>query len=139
MCANAFIGRTTPPNENDLAVALGPAKAIWDELLSGLAPAGSAPGREWKCYATKAGWSLRVMCNDRTIVWLSPGEDCFQLLFIFGEAALAEARRATLPQRVRQAINDAPRYPEGSGVRLRVKSMRDLVAVKKLAMIKLAH
>lgn len=139
MCANAFIGRTTPPSENDLAVALGPAKAIWDELLRELSTTWAADGREWKCYAAKAGWSLRVTRQERTTVWLSPGEDCFQLLFIFGDAALAVARRTRLPQRVMQAINESPKYPEGTGVRLCIKSMRDLVAVKKLAMIKFAH
>ncbi len=139
MGTNAFIGRTTPPNENDLAVALGPAKSIWDELLHVLAATNGASSREWKCYASQAGWSLRVKRHERTLVWLSPGKDCFHLLFILGGAAMTAARQAQLPQRVLRAIQEAPQYPEGAGVRLRVKSMRDLVAVKKLAVIKLAH
>jgi hypothetical protein len=37
------------------------------------------------------------------------------------------------------ALNAAPKYPEGSGVRLLVKSSRDIGPLMKLAEIKLAN
>ena len=139
MLTNAFIGKTEPPTDKELAAALGPAKAIWDNLLANVAQECGATVLEWKCYSPKWGWWLRVKRKARTIVWLSPSQDCFEVLFILGEAAMAAARQTKLPQRVLQIINEAPKYPEGSGVRLRVKSRRDLAAVKKLARIKLIH
>jgi hypothetical protein len=36
-------------------------------------------------------------------------------------------------------IKEAPRYPEGTGVRLEVKVTRDVAVVKKLAAIKLEN
>lgn len=139
MIANAFINKTKPPTDAELAAALGAAKVIWDDLLTNVAQGCGATVREWKCYSPKWGWSLRAKRKARTIVWLEPSKDYFTVLFILGEAAMTAARQAKLPQRVLQVINEAPKYPEGSGVRLQVKFMRDLAAVKKLAMIKLTH
>ncbi len=34
MGQNAFIGRNEEPTEEELAVALGPAKTVWDRLLA---------------------------------------------------------------------------------------------------------
>lgn len=139
MTANAFINKTKPPTGAELSAALGAAKATWDELLIAVAQECDASIREWRSYSPKSGWALRLQRKTRTIIWLAPSRDCFEVLFILGEAAMAAARQTKLPQRVLQIINEAPKYPEGSGVRLRVKSRRDLAAVKKLAIIKFTH
>lgn len=139
MTENAFINKTKPPTDAELASALGTTKATWDNLLIAVAQECGATVREWRSYSLKSGWALRAKRKGRTIIWLTPSQDCFEVLFILGEAAMAAARQTRLPKRVLQIINEAPKYPEGSGVRLRVKSMRDLAAVKKLARIKLTH
>jgi len=139
MTTNAFINKPTLPTDAELAAALGATKAIWDELLTAVAQECGATVQEWRSYSPKSGWALRVQRKDRTIIWLAPSQDCFEVLFILGAAAMAAARQTRLPQRVLQVIYEAPKYPEGSGVRLQVKSMRDLAAVKKLALIKLTH
>ena len=36
-------------------------------------------------------------------------------------------------------MDEAPRYPEGTGVRLEIKARKDLAVVKKLAEVKLAN
>ena len=139
MTVNAFINKTKPPTNAELTSALGATKATWDNLLIAMAQESGATVREWRSYSLKSGWALRAKRKDRTIIWLAPSQDCFEVLFILGEAAMAAARQTRLPQRVLQVINEAPKYPEGSGVRWQVKSMRDLAAVKKLARIKLTH
>lgn len=139
MTQNAFINKTKPPTNAELAAALGAAKATWDNLLIAVAQECRATDREWRSYSLKSGWALRVQRKARTVISLAPSQDCFEVLFILGEAAMAAARQTRLPQRVLQIINEAPKYPEGSGVRLRVKSLRDLAALKKLARIKLTH
>lgn len=139
MLTNAFIGKTAKPTDADLSAALGPAKATWDQLLSELALEHGVNVHEWKTHNVKWGWSLRVLRKKRTIVWLSPGEGGFNALFILGEKAMAAARQVRLPQRVVQVLDAAPKYPEGTGVRLVVKSARSLAALKKLAAIKLAN
>jgi hypothetical protein len=140
MLKNAFIGRETKPSDADVSAALGPAKETWDHFLDGLARDHAVEGREWKSYAPKKwGWSLRVLRKKRTIVWLSPGAGGFNVLFILGDKAMAAARAAKLPKSVAQAIATAPKYPEGTGVRLVVKSPRSLAALKKLAAIKVGN
>ena len=139
MHPNAFIGAMDQPVDVALSTALGPAKLAWDRLLSRLEVELGAGVLEWKCHSPKWGWSLRVIRKKRTIVWLSPARDVFEVLFILGDRAMAAARQARLPQRIVRAIDTAPKYPEGTGVRLAVKSPRDVGGLMKLAAIKVAN
>lgn len=133
---NAFIGRATPPRPEELAVALGPARSAWDQLLAHLASAYEATLLEWRSYSRKAGWSLRVQRGKRTLVWLSPGTGCFRAGFILGQAAVQAARESGLSAAARRAFDEAVIYSEGTGVNLPVRSERDLPAVRKLARAK---
>jgi len=137
--ANAFAGKPKKPTERELAEALGAAKALWDALLADLAADHGVDVREWKSYSPKYGWSLRVLRKKRTIVWLSPYPGWFQVLFILGDKALKAARAAKLSSRTLKVLDDAPRYPEGTGVRLPVKGPRALSDIKKLAGVKIEN
>jgi hypothetical protein len=137
--ANAFINEPGPPTDAKLAAALGAAKAAWDQLLTCLAQELDVKDQEWKRHSPKWGWSLRVKRKARTVVWLSPRTGCFEVLFILGGKAMQAARQSRLPQRVTRVSDEAPKYPEGTGVRLEVKSARDLSTLMKLAEIKVAH
>jgi hypothetical protein len=136
MLPNAFIGHKSPPTADALSVALGAAFPIWEQLLGDLTADRLIDGHEWKSHSIKWGWSLRVKWKKRTIVWLSPGSGGFNVLFILGEKAVAVARQAKLPQAVLTALATAPKYPEGTGLRLVARTARDLPAIKKLAAIK---
>lgn len=137
--ANAFINKPAPPSDVQVAAALGPAKAAWDQLLNDLAQEFDVTVHEWKCHSPKWGWALRVKRKARTIVWLSPCESGFTVLFILGDKAMQAARRSKLPKRIVEALDAAPKYPEGTGVWLHVKTSRDVGTLKKLAAIKLAN
>ena len=139
MSPNAFINKPKQPTNAELAAALGPAKAAWDQLLADLAQEYGANVREWNSYSLKAGWSLRVKRKTRTIVWLAPCPGAFRVAFILGDKAVLAAQEAKLPKRILKIINEAPKYPEGIGVRLEVKSSKDIATLKKLAAIKLAN
>jgi hypothetical protein len=138
MKPNAFIGQSRKPTEKQLAEALGPAKTAWDGLAEGLAKEQSLT-REWKSYSIKMGWSLRLKRKERSIVYLSPFRDGFQAAFIFGDKAMGTVRKTEWPQRIQKILSEAPRYPEGTGIRLNIKKPKDTEIVKQLAAIKLAH
>jgi len=139
MSPNAFIGKAKKPTDAELATALGPARATWDQLLADLALEYGVNIQEWNSYSPKAGWSLRVKRKARTIVWLGPRAGSFIAAFILGDKAMRAARTGKLPQRIVKIMEEAPKYPEGTGVRITLKTSKDLAAVKTLAAIKLAN
>ena len=136
---NAFLGKTARPSEADLEKALGRAKPLWDRLVAELASEHDVTTREWKSYGAKSGWSLRLMRGKRTIVWLVPSAGCFEVAFVFGEKALAAIRESAMPAPVLRMLDEAPKYPEGTGLRFQVKAGKDIAVVKKLAAAKLQH
>ncbi|MEO8368543.1 MAG: DUF3788 domain-containing protein [Candidatus Solibacter sp.] len=135
MAPNAFIGQADPPTDAQLTAELGAARAVWDEVLTAL----DLPVHEWNSYSLKAGWSLKLKLGKRTIVYLAPVRGAFRVAFILGPKAVAAAPAAKLSKSLLKLIDEAPRYPEGTGVRLEVRSSKDLPAIKKLAALKLAH
>ena len=139
MTANAFINQPKPPSDAALAAALGPAKSVWDQFLAGLDQEFGVNVQEWNSYSPKAGWALRVKRKKRTIVWLAPCLGCFRVAFIFGDKAMQAARQSKWPKRIVKVMDEAPKYPEGTGIRLEVKSSGDIGTLKKLAAIKLAN
>ena len=135
MSPNAFIGRTKPPTDDELSAELGAVRVLWDELLADLA----LPVQEWNSYSPKAGWSLKVKQGKRTISILSPCHNSFRVAFILGAKAVEAARQSKFPKALMKIIDEAPRYPEGTGVRLEITTRKDLAAVRKLAAVKLAN
>jgi hypothetical protein len=135
---NAFIGKTTLPSAEEIAAALGSTAEIWKQLIEWLAEQGVAT-QEWNSYSPKAGWSLRLKVKKRNIIYLSPCSCCFRVAFIFGDKAVAAARQSNLSKSTLKLLDEAPHYPEGTGLRLTVKSPKDLAAIRKLALIKLAN
>jgi hypothetical protein len=135
MSPNAFIGKTKPPTDEELSTELGAARVLWDELLTELA----LPIQEWNSYSPKAGWSLKLILKKRTILYLAPCRGSFRVAFVLGAKAMEAARQLKLPKAVLKIIDEAPRYAEGTGVRLEIAASRDLAAVKKLAEVKLAN
>lgn len=137
MITNAFIGRPKQPTEAELGAALGKARGRWDRLLAALEP--PCDGRAWGSSGKKHGWSLRLLCKDRVIVYLSPGVGEFMVSFALGDRAMRAAREAGLAASVEAVLDGVKRYAEGSAVRLEVKTAADVEAVVRLAHIKLEH
>lgn len=133
---NAFVGKSERPSNDELAAALGPTKALWDELASDLARENQIDVQEWKSYSPKAGWSLRLKHGERTIVYLIPLRGSFQAALVLGDKAVTAAQQSPLPARVRKIIAEAPRYAEGTGVRISVNGPEDVSVIRTLARIK---
>lgn len=133
---NAFAGRKVQPTDAELEAALGRAMAAWQKLIATLTDACDISVTEWRCYSVKAGWSMRLMRRKRTIVWLSPCARCFQVTFILGARALVAARQSGLSAAGIEALDRGVKYPEGTCIRLLIKSAKALEDVKKLAVAK---
>ena len=135
--ANAFVGKLGPPTDKELSAALGPAKSLWDQLLTELADELKLPAREWNSYSKKAGWSLRVKRGDRTILYLAPLPRAFRASFALGDKAVQAAKASGLPKPVLKIIESARKYAEGTAVRIEVNNVADIAVVKQLAKAKM--
>jgi hypothetical protein len=135
---NAFIGKTTRPTDAEVSAALGSTAALWKQLVSWMEEQGVAI-QEWNSYSPKAGWALKLKVKKRNIVYLGPCAGCFRVSFILGDRAVAAARKSDLAKSTLKILDEAPRYSEGTGVRLMVKAAKDLAAIRKLALIKMAN
>jgi len=136
---NAFIGKTIPPTAEEISAALGPSANSWNQLVDWLVREHHIHEQEWKSSSPKYGWTLILILKKRRIVYLSPCAGCFRVSFILGDRAVAAARASSLPKPILKLLDEAPRYSEGTGLRLTVKTAKDLPAIRKLAQIKLAN
>lgn len=136
---NAFIGKKAHPTSAELTTALGSTLQVWEELIEWLAVEHGITDQEWTCSGAKYGWTLRLKLKKRNILYMGPCEGCFRVALILGDRALEAARKSPLSKPIRKLIDEAPRYPEGTGIRVLVKQSADLAAVRKLAAIKLAN
>ena len=135
---NAFVGHSALPTTDEVDKALGTSATLWHELVDWARQHGVG-GEEWKCTSPKHGWSLRLQQKKRNIVYLCPCAGCIRVAFLLSDRAVAAARTARLPKRVLEELEQAPRYPEGTGLRLMVQKHADLAAIETLANIKMAN
>ena len=136
---NAFVGRTAQPTAAEVTAALGETSELWEELVTWFATEKGVVDQEWKSVSPKYGWAVRLKLKKRTIVYLGPCSGCFRVSFVLGDRAVAAARASDLPKRVIKALDEAPRYAEGTGLRLLIKGRKDLAGIRELAVIKLEN
>lgn len=139
MHPNAFIGKTAEPADAELTAALGPARAVWDQLISRLAADCNIVAAEWNSYSPKYGWALRLKIKKRNILYLGPHLGGFSVAFIFGERAMEAVRQSRLPRKLAESVAGGKRYPEGTSVRIDSAGARDIAGIVQLASIKLQY
>jgi hypothetical protein len=139
MALSAFSDRSRAPTDRDLRQVLGKAHEPWARLLAVLGEHIDPMTHEWGYAGARYGWSLRVRRKDRVIVYMTPQAGQFLASFALGEKAVAAARTARLPATVLTAIDAAPKYAEGRGVRLEIRSVRQVPSVVRLAQVKQAN
>lgn len=136
---SAFVDKSKMPNERTLSEVLGRASALWDDLKAYLSSEYEPVTEHWNFSGKNHGWGLRLKHKDRTVLYMAPCKGHFLASFALGEKAVRAANESGLPDSVLEIIDGAPKYAEGRGVRLVVKSKKDLENVKKLAAIKMAN
>ena len=134
MALSAFVDKARPPTKEQLASILGKARGAWDALRTDPALAGL--GEEWGFTSTSNGWGFRLRDEKRVIVYMTPQKGRFLASFTLGEKAVLAARAAGLPAALLAAVDAAPRYAEGRGFRVEVRTVKDARAIAVLAGIK---
>jgi hypothetical protein len=139
MALSVFDDKAARPGERALADTLGRTHALWASLQADLQRAYGPLIEEWNFSGPAYGWSFRLKQRKRALVYLTPCRAHFLASFALGEKAYKAARGAGLPASVLELIEAAPKYAEGRGVRIPVRTKRDLASVRSLAAIKAAN
>ncbi len=135
---SAFDDKSRPPDSADLAKVLGRALSPWDDLIAHIEATYPPITQVWSFAGAEYGWSLRLKCRDRVVLYMTPQAGVFLLGLVLGEKAAQASREMDLPDSVHPLIDAAPRYAEGRGIRLPVATGDDLAAVRTLAALKMA-
>lgn len=134
MALSAFDDKAHPPARDQVAAVLGQARAAWDALRTDRAL--EVLREEWGFTSKAAGWGLRLRDDKRVIVYMTPHPGRFLASFALGEKAVSAAHGVGTPKALLDAIEAAPRYGEGRGFRVEVRSAKDARAIAALAGIK---
>jgi len=123
---------TGPPVASELARLLGVAYAAYRTLTTR-----RDVSSEWRRYARSAPWVLKVRRGDRTLFYVRPARDSFEVTVVLGARATEAALRGGVSKRLHAAIRAGRPYAEGRPVRVVVRREADLVGVEELVAVKL--
>lgn len=139
MALSAFDDKSKQPNDDELAQVLGKSHSFWIELQKEVCALFSPARIEWGYASNSTGWGMRVKTKRRVIVYMTPCHGYFLASFALGEKAVQAAHSVKLPAEIITAIDSAPKYAEGRGVRIEVRTRADVKAIAKLAAMKPAN
>jgi hypothetical protein len=132
-----FTDKSVKPNDQNLAEALGASYKYWQELRTHLEGEYGELIEEWKFYSQKFGWTLKLLRKKRNLFFFTPCSKYFRLAFVFGDKAVAAIEKSDLPKTLIKELVNAKRYPEGRGLRIEVKSRKDIELIITLVNIKI--
>jgi hypothetical protein len=136
MALGAFTDKSHPPQAAELKTTLGRSTAVWEAILTRVATNYPPITAEWNFSGWKFGWTLRLKQKERVILHLTPQERQFVAGLVVGEKAAARWRQ-DFSKAACAAIDAAPRYAEGIGVRLTIARTKDAVVIDELLAAKM--
>ena len=139
MALSAFDDKTAQPDEQALAQMLGRTSVLWNELKQTLQSRHGPLLEQWGFAGKAYGWSLALKEKKRALAYMTPCRAHFLVSFALGEKACRAAHESGLAPDVLALIDAAPRYAEGRGLRMPVRSRKDAREVEQIAAIKAAN
>jgi hypothetical protein len=139
MALSAFDDRSKAPAAADLVRTLGRSSTHWEQLVAQLSSEYAPLDETWIFSGAKWGWSLRLKRKKRTVLYMTPCKKHFLVGFALGQKAVKAAHEGALPHSILAAIDEAPRYAEGRGLRIEVRNKTDRENVLALAAVKMAN
>jgi hypothetical protein len=80
-----------------------------------------------------------VKQKKRAILYMTPHKGHFVTGLVLGEKAVKTALDSNLPDAVSKEIKSARKYAEGRGIRIEIRTKKDLDVVEKIAAAKMAN
>lgn len=125
------------PTDEMLASALGETKVILDSIFRFIETEFGDFHPEWKYYGTKLGWSLKLFCKKRNVVFVGPENGYFRLAFAIGEKAYTKIIQSDLPDYIKKELTTAKIYVEGRPLRIEIRKQEDIEPIYEIIRIKL--
>jgi len=136
MTLSALTDKSREPTDKDLRKVLGKAYEPWAQLVAAVGERINPISQLWAFSSQTTSWGLRLRHKERVILYMKPQPGQFLVSFALGEKAVAAAHRLELPAALLKAIDAAPRYAEGRGVRFEVSKSAQVLPLAALAQIK---
>ena len=137
MALSAFDDKNLQPGPVAIRLVLGGATRHWEQLITRITAEYSPITRHWHFAGPRFGWSLRLKQKDRIVLYLIPQQGQFLASVVLGEKAAQAALGKGLSGDVLAAIDAAPRYAEGRGIRRAVATAKDARAVRQIVALKM--
>ena len=134
--ASIFLNKTVTPNDKMLRDAIGKTYPYWIMIKETLKEEYGTLNEEWKFYGASSGWTLKTLLKKRNLFFFIPYDNYFLIGFVFGDKAVAAAKKSTLPVKLVDELTNAKRYAEGRGLRIEVKKKSDVKNIITLVSIK---
>lgn len=137
MVENLFLDREQKATDEMLSDFLGKSFLHWIELKELLHAEHADIREEWKYYGKKYGWSMKMLLKKKNLFFFVPQNNFFIIGYIFGDKAVAQIQKSKLPQKIINELVEARKYAEGRGIRIQVKSKKDINNVLELVKSKI--
>jgi hypothetical protein len=137
MALSAFDDKSQQPSPNEVRQVLGDTAVWWDEIVSYMTGTYPPITELWNHAGAKYGWSLRLKQKDRVLLYLTPQKGSFLAGVVLGEKAAQAAHDEGAPIAILAAIDGAPKYAEGRGIRLSVTTAEVVATVWELVRLKM--
>jgi hypothetical protein len=137
MALSIFEDKSHQPNPDEVRQVLGDTAAWWNEIVTFASQTYPPITELWNHAGAKYGWSLWLKQKDRIVLYLTPQEGGFLAGVVLGEKAAQAAHDEGAPAAVLTAIDGAPKYAEGRGIRLPVSNAEDAATVQELVRLKM--
>ena len=136
MALSALADNAHEPTDTELRHVLGRAYPTWVRLISAVEEQVGPLSKVWGFTSKSTGWGLRLRREDRVILYMTPQAGRFLVSLALGERAVQAAHHRRLPAAILKAIDTAPRYAEGRGVRFEVSKDSQVLPLARLARVK---
>jgi hypothetical protein len=131
-----FNVKSVKPTNRMLSEVLGESYKYWEAIQNFLEEEYGNVIEEWKYYGQKYGWSLKLLQKKRNLFFFIPHEKSFVIGFVFGDKAVSVIEKSKLPKKTIEEIKNAKKYMEGRGLRIEIKSQKEVEIIKILIKIK---
>lgn len=127
--------RTNDPKEFERV--FGRSLYLWIDLKKFLRRTFKDVTEEWKFFSEGSACVIKFVQGKRILFYITPGNHQFETAFSFGNKAVEAILKSDLPQEYIDKLISAKQFLGGRGLKINVKSNKQLVVVKKLITVKI--